>query len=173
MGEISNQTTDLDKSIEGFNESTQRLLENGRAQIAPKSYDQDAKIENIDANGAQKGGAPIPPINHILALPKQEGGQQKPGQMITTSDSDASLQPDAVRHEVVQEFGSFATGLEAIQTMLAPFAVVVAYRHYHLMDTTAEPKDTELRYMYKVKKQIDGLYQTMGVFSGLEIIELL
>lgn len=57
--------------------------------------------------------------------------------------------------------------------MLAPFLVVVDYRHYHLMDTTTESKETELRYMYKVKKKIDGLYPKMGLFSRFEPIKLL
>lgn len=34
-------------------------------------------------------------------------------------------------------------------------------------------KEAETRYIYKVKKQIDGLYQTMGALSGFEPLHLL
>lgn len=64
-----------------------------------------------------------------------------------TYNSAARIQPGAARHEVLQELGPFAPGLGPTETMLAPFSVVVDYRHYRLMYATVELKETEIRYM--------------------------
>lgn len=47
--------------------------------------------------------------------------------------------------------------------MLSSIDTVVGYRHYRLADTAPLPAQTFLRYMYKSKTQIDGLYPTLGV----------
>lgn len=60
-----------------------------------------------------------------------------------------------------------------MQAIIAPCSVAVDYHKYLLMETFTEPKETELRYMYKVRKHIDELYPTCEFFTGLEPIELL
>ena len=56
--------------------------------------------------------------------------------------------------------------------MLTAFRTVVDYRYYRLVNRTAVlmPSDTES--MYKLKKQVDGLYPTLKVFDGFQPIKL-
>lgn len=44
---------------------------------------------------------------------------------------------------------------------------LTSHRHHYV------PVQAELRYMYKLKAQIDGLYPTLGLLSGFKPIELL
>ena len=57
--------------------------------------------------------------------------------------------------------------------MISSFEVVVDYRHYRLRDTRAEPTESDLRHMFKMKTSVEGLFPTMGTFDGVQPIEIL
>ena len=57
--------------------------------------------------------------------------------------------------------------------MLPPFVRVVDYRRYRLDNTEPLRTGTELRYHYRLKTQIDGLYPTLGTYSGAKPFALL
>ena len=57
--------------------------------------------------------------------------------------------------------------------MLSSFARVIDYRRYRLDNTEPVPNGAELRHLYRLKLQIDGLYPTLGTYSGAKPISLL
>lgn len=90
---------------------------------------------------------------------------------ITTATSSAPI-PEA-SGGLVSRLGAYAPGLEPAQTMLTAFTSVIDYRTYRLIDTSGVPSGEDLRRMYRLKKQVDGLNTTMGVFDGSDPMELL
>ena len=54
--------------------------------------------------------------------------------------------------------------------MLPPFVRVVDYRRYRLDNTEPVPNGATLRHLYWLKTQIDGLYPTLGTYSGAKPI---
>ena len=69
--------------------------------------------------------------------------------------------------------GPYASDLEPLQTMLPPFVRVVDYRRYRPDNTEPVPNGAELRHLYLLKTQIDGLYSSFGTYSGAKPISLL
>ena len=68
--------------------------------------------------------------------------------------------------------GTSAIGLLHEETMMTAFKMVVDYGYCQLVNRTVVlvPSDTES--MYKLKKQVDGLYTTLKVFDGFQPIKL-
>ena len=115
-----------------------------------------------------------PPLVHLD--PKavgSNGALNSAPKLITTGTSSAPL-PDGVNLESLPvRTGPFAPGLEPLQTMLPPLVKVVDYRRYRLDNTEPVPNGAELRHLYRLKTQIDGLYPTLGTYSGAKPISLL
>ena len=93
--------------------------------------------------------------------------------LITTATSSAPLPEGANLESLPARTGPFAPGLEPLQTMLSPIVWVVDYRRYRLDNTEHVPSGAELRHLYRVKTQIDGLYPTLGTYSGAKMISQL
>ena len=93
--------------------------------------------------------------------------------LITTATSSAPLPDGANLESLPARTGPFARGLEPLQTMLPPFVRVVDYRRYQLDNTEPVPNGAELRDLYRLKTQFDGLYPTLGTYSGANPISLL
>lgn len=108
-----------------------------------------------------------PPQYRVPGIPVPSGINP----LVTIADSSAPL--PRVNESTGPFLGPYAPGLEPIQTMLTPFEKVLDYRHYRLRDLNPVPDNEALRKMYRLKKQIDGLYTTLGSFDGADPIELL
>ena len=93
--------------------------------------------------------------------------------LITTATSSATLPKGTNLESLPARTGPFAPGLKPLQTMLPPFFRAVDYRRYRLDNTEPVPNGAELRHLYRLKTQIDGLYPTLGTYSGAKPISLL
>ena len=108
---------------------------------------------------AQYSAPPLIPLD-----PKavgSNGALNSTPKLITTATSSAPLPDGANLESLPMRTGTFAPGLEPLQTMLPPFLRVVDYRRYRFDNTEPMPSGADLRHLYRLKTQIDGLYPTL------------
>ena len=86
------------------------------------------------------------------------------------------LMPDHVgpSQEMVKTLeGPYCPGIAPQRTLLAPFTIVVSYRHYRLRDTRATLHVTESESVYRVKRIFDALFPSFQPLDGTNPIKLL
>ena len=122
---------------------------------------------------SQARGGPVPRVSFGSApLARAGPGPASSAPLVTTSESPAPA-PPSQRIDAGSGMGAYAPGLEPAQTMLKVSEKVIDYRLYRLPDTTAEPTSSDLQHMYRLKKQVDGLYPALGAYSGAQPVHLL
>ena len=62
--------------------------------------------------------------------------------------------------------------LKPIVTIVTPFASVVDYRYYRLVDTTEVPTEDDLKSLYKLKDKAQGYYRSLQEFDGTDPLAL-
>ena len=120
---------------------------------------------------AQYSAPPLIYLDHKTV--RSNGALNSAPKLITTAIFSAPLPEGANLKSLPARTGPFAPGLEPLQTMLPPFVLVVDYRRYRLENTEPVLNGAELRNLYRLKTQIDGLYPTLGTYSGAKPIPLL
>lgn len=117
-------------------------------------------------------GIPVVPFLTHNSAPV-ENSHRSP--LITTSESFVPVQNPAPTAAVATEplLGPFCPGVEPYSTLVTPFKYVVDYRTYRLNDTSAELSAGEAAHLFKLKRQFDALYPTLGTFAGSPAIKLL
>lgn len=116
-------------------------------------------------------GFPAAPLMNHSVQPVENSHR---GPLITTSESFIPVQnPAPVLAVKEPELGPFCPGVEPYSTLVTPFKYVVDYRTYRLHDTSAELSAVEAAHLFKLKRQFDALYPTLGSFAGTPAIKLL
>ena len=99
-----------------------------------------------------------------------------PAPLVTTCVAPMPLTPDHVSssQEMIKTIeGPYNPGIATQRTLLAPFTIVVSYRHYRLRDTRATLHVTESESVYRVKRRFDALFPSFQPFDGTNPIKLL